>query len=178
MEKGLPFSGSVTIGDPEGKIGAVYELSRGGAMPFAWRADGRIEVPLSYDTNDGRLLMFLRHPISAVDVECRMSDVKFSPGDEITVTMTIRDKSGAPVPARLPVEIRVYDAAGAELDGAGFACADGGVCTLTVRTNLNDAPGGYRVVCRDRASGIAKEIWVKSKAKEKNHGAPSKARQS
>ena len=98
-----------------------------------------------------------------------MSDVKVSPEDEIAITMTIRDESGAPVPARLPVEIRVYDAAGAELDGAGFACADGGVCTLTVRTNLNDAPGGYRVVCRDRASGIAKEVWVKSKAKEKNH---------
>ena len=73
------------------------------------------------------------------------------------------------VPARLPVEIRVYDAAGAELDGAGFACAEGGVCTLAVRTNLNDAPGGYRVVCRDRASGILKEIWVKSKVKEKTN---------
>ena len=167
MEKGLPFSGSVTLCDPAGKIGVVYELSRGGTVPFTRKSDGRIEVPLSYDTNDGRLLMFLQRPISSVDVECRMSDVKISPGDDITITMTIRDESGVPVPARLPVEIHVFDAVGAELDGAGFACAEGGVCKLTVRTNLNDAPGDYRVVCRDRASGLAKEIWVKSKVKEK-----------
>ena len=49
-----------------------------------------------------------------------------------------------------------------ELDGAGYACAKDGVCKLTVRTNINDAPGGYRVVCRDRASGLACERWAKN----------------
>jgi hypothetical protein len=68
MEKGLPFSGRVTLDDPEGKVGAVYELSRGGAVPFMRRADGRIEVPLSYETNDGRLLLFLKHRITSVIV--------------------------------------------------------------------------------------------------------------
>jgi uncharacterized protein YfaS (alpha-2-macroglobulin family) len=80
------------------------------------------------------------------------------PGDEITVTMSVRDETGMPVPARLPVEIRVFDATGHELDGAGYVCAEGGVCTLVVRTNLNDPPGGYRIVCRDRASGIVSEV--------------------
>ena len=74
--------------------------------------------------------------------------------------MTVRDDTGNPVPARLPVEIRVYDAAGRELDGAGYACAVDGVCTLTVKTNLNDAPGDYHVVCRDRASGIVREVTI------------------
>jgi len=55
------------------------------------------------------------------------------------------------------VEVRVYDAAGRELDGAGYACAAGGTCRLSVRTNLNDAPGAYRIVCRDRASGLMSE---------------------
>ena len=116
-------------------------------MPFRRLSDGRVEVPLSYETNDGRLLMFLRHKIASVDVKC-------SYGDYISVTMTVRDETGAPVPARLPVEVRVFDAAGQELDGAGYACAEGGVCKLAVRKNRNDAPGGYRIVCRDRASGV------------------------
>ena len=106
-----------------------------------------MEVPLSYKTNDGRLLMFLKHRIADVEVKC-------SCGDSIAVTMTVRDETGAPVPARLPVEIRIFDAAGQELDGAGYACAEDGVCKLTICTNLNDPPGGYHVVCRDRASGI------------------------
>ncbi|MBR2837992.1 MAG: hypothetical protein IKE55_04365, partial [Kiritimatiellae bacterium] len=160
MEKGLSFSGSVTLADPERKVGAVYELSRGGAVRFTRHTDGRVEVPLSYDTNDGRLLMFLQRPIAAVDVECRMSNGKDTSGD-LTVTMTVRDDSGVPIPALLPVEIRIFDSSGCELDGAGYACAEGGVCKLTARINLNDAPGGYRVVCRDRASGISRETHVK-----------------
>ena len=76
----------------------------------------------------------------------------------VVIAMSVRDETRMPVPARLPVEIRVFDAAGQELDGAGYVCAEGGVCTLTVRTNLNDPPGGYRIVCRDRASGIVSEV--------------------
>jgi hypothetical protein len=38
-----------------------------------------------------------------------------------------------------------------------------GVCTLKVRTNLNDPDGSYRVVCRDRASGLTCEQTVLQK---------------
>ena len=79
--------------------------------------------------------------------------------------MTVSDAADEPVPALLPVEIRVYDAAGRELNGAGHACAPGGVCRLVVHTKINDALGEYRIVCRDRASG--KE--VSTLAKERKH---------
>ena len=171
MEKGLPFEGNVTIDDRNGKLHAAYELSRGSEVKFSRTTDGRIEVPLSFETNDGRLLMFLERKIASVNVEvapaCRehwwsvRKTPCIAPGDNISVKMTVCDDTGRPVPARLPVEIRVFDAAGAELDGAGFACAEDGVCTLTVRTNVNDAPGDYRVVCRDRASGIVQEMSVR-----------------
>ena len=125
-------------------------------------------MPLSYETNDGRLLLFLKHRITSVDVSVAPTKrahwwsfkktLCVEPGDEITVTMSVRDETGMPVPARLPVEIRVFDATGHELDGAGYVCAEGGVCTLVVRTNLNDPPGGYRIVCRDHASGIVSEV--------------------
>ena len=151
MEKGLPFAGEVTLADPEGKVGAVYELSRGGEVKFSRRADGRVAVPLSYDTNDGRLFLFLSRKIASVEADIAQA------GDALNVTMTVLDASGEPVPALLPVEIRVYDAAGRELDGAGYTCAKDGVCKLSVRANLNDAPGEYRIVCRDRASGLSCE---------------------
>ena len=48
-------------------------------------------------------------------------------------------------------------------DCAGYACAVDGVCTLKVRTNLNDPEGSYRVVCRDRASGLTCEQPVMQK---------------
>ena len=151
MEKGLPFAGEATLADPEGKIGAVYELSRGGEVKFTRRTDRRVAVHLDYDTNDGRILLFLPRKIAAVEAEVTKTE------DALAITMTVRDAAGEPAPALLPVEIRVFDAAGRELDGAGYACAKDGVCRLSVRTNLNDAPGAYKVVCRDRASGLACE---------------------
>jgi hypothetical protein len=163
MDKGLPYEGAVYLSDPGKKTGAVYELSRGGEVPFSRDANGRVSVPLAFDTTDGRLLVFLERKIAAVDL--KVSRAAVAPGGEIAVRMTVRDESGALVPARLPVEVRIYDAAGRELDGAGYACAVDGVCELGVATNLNDPPGGYRVVCRDRASGLSRTARVASAAK-------------
>jgi hypothetical protein len=172
MEKGLPFSGSVYASGAK-NVEAVYELSRGGEVKFTRAADGRIEVPLSFDTNDGRLLVFLEKRIAKVKLDVTPSERKawysigrtpcVARGGDIAVRMTVLDSAGKPVPARLPVEIRVYDAQGTELDGAGYACAEGGVCTLKVRTNLNDADGDYRIVCKDRASGLGCETIVRLK---------------
>ena len=142
-------------------------------MKFTRNADGAVEVPLSFETNDGRLLVFLERKIEKVELEVEPAERKAwwsvikSPyvmrGGEMTLKFSVKDASGRPVPARLPVEVRVYDAKGAELDGAGYACAVDGVCTLKVRTNLNDPDGSYRVVCRDRASGLTCEQTVLQK---------------
>ena len=173
MEKGLPFSGTVCVSGMKKGVGAVYELSRGGEVKFTRKADGTVEVPLSFDTNDGRLLVFLEQKIEKVELEVQPAErkawwaIRKSPyvkrGGEMTLKFSVKDGSGRPVPARLPVEVHVYDAKGAELDGAGYACAVDGVCTLTVRTNLNDPDGSYRIVCRDRASGLTCEQTVMQK---------------
>ena len=158
MEKGLPYSGSVSLSDPGCAVGAVYELSRGGEVKFSRGGKGEVVVPVSYDTNDGRLFAFLPERISRVEaaaqgeVEC---------GGTIKAAFRLFGKSGRPVPGLLPIEIRVRDASGRELDGAGWACAENGVCELMVATNLDDAEGDYEVSCRDRASGLSSVCRVR-----------------
>ena len=49
------------------------------------------------------------------------------------------------------------DAAGRELDGAGWVCLQGGSCTVDIVTNIDDPAGDYRLVCCDRASGFSVE---------------------
>ena len=78
--------------------------------------------------------------------------------------MTVKDAQNKPVAALLPAEIRLYDASRREIDGGGFVCAEGGTCTVEFMTNLNDAQGDYRIVCRDRASGLTAERTIKSPA--------------
>lgn len=159
MERGQPFAGEVSRRIGQDGVGAVYELSRGGEIPF--RIDGDIvRVPLEFKTNDGRLLVFLPSRIAGLDV--RVPD-SVTPGERLSVKLTVRDALGHAVPALLPVEIRVFDADGRELDGAGFACAEGGVCEMTVLTNLDDARGSYRVFCTDRASGLQMTKTVRAK---------------
>ncbi|MBQ2631908.1 MAG: hypothetical protein IJG13_19705, partial [Kiritimatiellae bacterium] len=81
-------------------------------------------------------------------------------GGTVDVTMTVLDGRGNAVPALLPVDVRLYDASGREIDGGGYACAEGGVAKVSFATNVDDASGAYRLVCKDRASGIASEKTI------------------
>lgn len=153
MEKGLPFRGEVVLAGGASGVGAVYELSRGGRLAFS-RDGGKIAVPLEFATNDGRILAFLPEEIAKVKIE---APVEAAPGGDLTFEFKVLGRSGKPVPAVLPVEARLYDSSGRELDGAGYAAAEDGVCRMTVPLNLDDAPGEYRLVCRDRASGLVAE---------------------
>ena len=159
MEKGLPCEGEVSLADGAGAVKAVYELSRGGEVLFT-RADGRVKVPVKYATNDGRIFAFLNARIASVKAEAPDTVRR---GDTLKVTFSALDADGHPVAALLPAEIRLYDAAGREIDGAGWVCLSGGTCTVEFVTNLNDADGDYKIVCRDRASGFATERIVKVK---------------
>ena len=171
MEKGLPYEGEVSLADGDGAVNAVYELSHGGEVPFT-RADGRVKVPVKYSTNDGRLFAFLKKRIASVSVDVGGSRpvatvggsrpvATVVRGGKLSVTMTVKDAEGKPVEALLPAEIRLYDGAGREIDGAGWVCLQGGTCTIEFVTNINDAEGDYRVVCRDRASGLFAERTIK-----------------
>ena len=155
MEKGLPFAGDVSLAD-DGTVKAVYELSRGGEVRFH-REDGRVKVPVKYDTNDGRIFAFLRQKIASVKVDAPES---VKGGEKVRVTMKTLDEDGRAIEALLPAEVRLFAADGKELDGAGWVCLGGGVCTIEILTNLDDAPGAYRLVCRDRASGLKIERTI------------------
>ena len=153
----MPFEGEVSLADGDGAVKAVYELSRGGEVPFT-RADGRVKVPVKYATNDGRIFAFLNTRIASVKAEAPDAVRR---GDTLKVMFSALDAQGRPVAALLPAEIRLYDAAGREIDGAGWVCLQGGTCTVEFVTNLNDADGDYKIVCRDRASGLTAERMVK-----------------
>lgn len=158
MEKGLPNEGQVAVRDADRRVKAVYELSQGGEVPFV-RAGDFAEVPVKFSTTDGRVFAFLHERIEKVEAEAVACD------GGIRVTMKVLDASGRPLDALLPVEIRVYDAAGAELDGAGFCAAANGVAEAHVFTNLDDAPGAYRIVCRDRASGKSASVSLEKRGR-------------
>ena len=156
MEVGKPHSGNVTI---RRDAAAVYELSRGGKVAFK-RIDGGIVVALKSATNDGRLLMLLDSPIGDLRIE---APTELKRGDGFAVKLEVLDVRGRTVPALLPVEVRITDPEGRTLDGSGFECAVDGKFAKEYFISVNDRAGRWKIVCKDRASGLTavREFTVK-----------------
>ena len=85
-EKGQPSKGTVTI---RRAAKAVYDLVRHQAVPFTV-TDGVTEIPVSYETNDGRLFLAVSRPLGKLSVSVS--------GGEVTVTSPDTD-------AMIPIEI-------------------------------------------------------------------------
>ena len=150
MDKGLPHRGAVSVRDPHARCAAVYELVHGGRTAFSRSNTGEVRVPVAFETNDARFLMLLAEPIKGVGVD--VAD-KVRAGDVFDISVTVFGESGKAMPAHLPVEIRVADAAGRVIDGTGWTCAENGQARMSVQTSLDDAPGSYDITVTDRASG-------------------------
>ncbi len=157
MEKGLPNAGTIHLRDPEGKVAAVYELSRGGEAQGVRREGDRLVVPVAYTSNDARFFAFLPEKIKSVSLDAAVSA---GPGGTVDAVFSVLGESGKPVHALLPVEIRVYDNEMREIDGAGWTAAEDGVARISLPLNLDDPPGSYTVIARDRASGFEASCTV------------------
>ena len=86
LDKGLPNAGTVTV---RRSAGAVYDLVKHMAVPFTVK-NGVTEIPVSYDTNDGRVFMAVDRPLSPL--------VLTRKGSRISVTSPDRE---AMIPIRI-----------------------------------------------------------------------------
>ena len=152
MEKGLPNTGWVSRRDPDGKVKAVYELTRHVKMPFVRDGDS-VKVDVSFEKNDGRILAYLPAEIADIDVRARIQNGK------LMVEMKVLDSAGQAVQALIPVEIRIFCEDGSELDGAGFFAAENGRASVALVLD-RDSGRVFRIVCRERAGGHEKTIRV------------------
>jgi len=156
MEKGLPHKGEVRV---RRKAGAVYELSRGGKVDFAKTVDG-VKCDLDFQTNDGRILLFLASPIVEVSLETPAEVVA---GEKLKIGVGIRDASGRAVPALLPVSFTLQCSGGKSETVCD--CAVDGVLEREFLIPLNAPPGEWKIAVRDRASGLKtqKKFTVKGR---------------
>ena len=147
MEKGMAHKGSVLA---RRKAGAVYELSRGGQVPFTKTADG-VKCELDFATNDGRILLFLDSPITSVSLAAPSRSV--TPGEKMWCKVRICDASGNLISALLPVSLQLFTPDGKALPVV-YDCAKDGVLIRRFLIPVNAPQGEWEIVAQDRASGI------------------------
>ena len=77
MEKGVSNAGNVVVNR---SAGAVYDLVRHRAVPFASK-EGRTQIPVSYETTGGRLLLVVDRPLRELAVRVCGSRISVSSPD-------------------------------------------------------------------------------------------------
>ena len=145
QEKGEPNSGTLTV---RRSAGAVYELSRGGKVPFTGK-NGITEIRLDFSTCDGRMLMLLDSPLAALKLQVPQ---KVKAGTKLNFSVSVLDGAGTPVNALLPLEIQITPPEG---DRIIFHTAIPGTWHGSRQTALNDPAGVWTLKVRERASGLA-----------------------
>ena len=152
-DKGAANTGKLII---RKKVGAVYELSRGKKVNFTTNKN-LTEIPLSFDTNDGRIYLALDKEIAKISLELPQSVTN---GSNFTIKAKILDANNQPIKAALPIEFSLVDSNGKTLDKGPYGCATDGVFTYTTICPKN-AVGQFTFKLSCRASGLTAQGNIK-----------------
>lgn len=93
LEKGLPNEGKVFV---RRTAGQVYDLVRHVKVPFSVR-DGRTEIPVKFDTTDGRVFLVVERPLQRLSFSVKGAKITVrSPDREAMIPIRIDGASGKP----------------------------------------------------------------------------------
>ena len=82
-------------------------------------------------------------------------------GNVAEVRITLSTSGGRPMPAAIPVEVRIRDADGAPAEWDGYHVVEDGVLTLRLELARNETPGTWEIRVRELASGMEAVKWMK-----------------
>ena len=147
MEEGLPNGATVTV---DRACGAAYDLMAHQAIPFA-STNGKTRLRREFATNDGTCVLLLDRPIAAVAADVPEKVVL---GQRFQASVTLLDADGKPVPAWVPVQVSLLNAAGEELDGSGYFCTKNPSQNhprRVERPSGTELPTGFRTGSKNRS---------------------------
>ena len=150
MEKGLPNTGTVTVGR---KAGAVYDPVEGKSVPFE-SAGGKTVIPVRFSSSGGKLFLLMPEKIGRINLDLPSSAKK---GGTIQLKVSLETVSGKTVESIHPIQIEVRDADGKSTCDSTSAALENGIYTQTLTIPLNTVAGTWEIGVTDLASGIKTE---------------------
>ncbi|MEZ5384402.1 MAG: LamG-like jellyroll fold domain-containing protein [Prosthecobacter sp.] len=153
-ENGLPASTTLNLGRENMN---VYDLTRSSFVLPKRQNDG-LAIPLHLGPSEGRVLLLSPSPL--LDMNLDLPETATC-GNVAEVRITLSTSGGRPMPAAIPVEVRIRDADGAPAEWDGYHVVEDGVLTLRLELARNETPGTWEVHVRELASGIEAVKWMK-----------------
>ena len=146
MEKGLPNSGTVSV---RRKCQVIYDLLTGKTVPFSVK-DGITVIPVNFRTNDGKILLLMDSPVTAVELQ--MAE-KAEKGGTVPFSVRLKTADGKYLKALHPLRVEVRDPKNVLTDDSTWAALTDGVYKSRITIPLNGEQGLWNVTVRDPASG-------------------------
>ncbi len=153
-ENGLPASTALNLGTESVN---VYDLTRS-SFVLPKRQDEGMVVPLNLGPSEGRVLLLSPSPLLEMNLDLPETATC---GNVAEVRITLSTSGGRPMPAAIPVEVRIRDADGAPAEWDGYHVVEDGVLTLRLELARNETPGTWEVRVRELASGMEAVKWMK-----------------
>lgn len=154
LENGVPVSGSLNLGSESVN---VYDLTRAAFM-LPKREDHGLTIPLRLGPGEGRVFMISPSPI--LDLTLDLPETATC-GNVAEAVIKVTTSGGKPMPAAIPVQVRIRDAEGATGEWDGAHVVENGMLTLRLELAKNETPGTWEVHVRELASGIEAAKWMK-----------------
>jgi hypothetical protein len=153
-ENGLPVTASLNLGSDSIN---VYDLTRS-AFVLPRREDNGLTIPLKLGPAEGRVFLLSSAPLLELNLDLPETATC---GNVAEARITLNTSGGRPMPAAIPVAVRIRDADGAPAEWDGHHVVEDGVLTLRLDLAKNETPGTWEVQVRELASGIETVKWMK-----------------
>jgi hypothetical protein len=152
-ESGLPVTTTLNLGQDNVN---VYDLTRA-AFVLPKRSDNGLTIPLKLGPSEGRVLLLSHSPLLEMNLELPETA---SCGNVAEAVITLLTSGGRPMPAAIPVSVRIRDSDGAAAEWEGFHVVENGMLTLRLNLARNETPGTWEVQVRELASGMETVKWM------------------
>ena len=146
MENGLPSETQLRVVRDGG---VVYDLVN--QQRISTHQDGeRLSFPVRLGPCDGGVYLVLDRPIDSLQIAPPQAAAL---GDRLQFQVEILDEDGTPVPAVVPIQLSIQDAAGREAEFSGYYGAVGGKLEVELDLATNESWGVWSIQARELASG-------------------------
>lgn len=153
-ENGLAVTASLNLGSDSIN---VYDLTRS-AFVLPKREDNGLTIPLKLGPAEGRVFLLSSAPLLELNLELPETATC---GNVAEARITLNTSGGRPMPAAIPVAVRIRDADGAPAEWDGHHVVEDGVLTLRLELAKNETPGTWEVHVRELASGMQTVKWMR-----------------
>ncbi len=147
MENGLPSETAVTLRRTKG---FVYDLLTHRQVTSVKMENGNLTIPVNLGPCEGRVYLVTEHAIDKVLITAPESTAK---GNAVELAVSVLDPEGNPVDAVVPIDLRIVDPEGVEMERSGFYGAADGMLKVTIDIASNDSVGLWEIRATEGASG-------------------------